>query len=101
MRGWRPIHTVGTILTVVGVGVILGSWYWAILSGGRLVSWTGVGGGPVILTHGLSQLAFPHAWSGPDGNEIKVSKRAEVGALVLGVLLGLASVFALQALVAR
>jgi hypothetical protein len=99
MRGWQPVHTVGTILTIVGIGVIFASWYWAIQSRGLLISWMGVGGGPVLLVRGLSQLVFPRAWVGPDGNEIKVTWRAEVGTLVLGLLLGLASVFAVKALV--
>jgi hypothetical protein len=59
MRGWQPIHTIGTILTIGGIGAISASWYLAIWSGGLLVSWTGAGGGPVILVQGLSQLVFP------------------------------------------
>ena len=54
-------------------------------------------GGPVIITHGLSMLIFPQCWSGPDGIEMVRSWRAAVWTFVLGLLLGFANLFAVDA----
>ena len=97
-RGWRPVH-VGLILTVVGLALIGVSWYVAVQTNGLLVRWESAGGGPFVLIHGLSQLVFPREWAGPDGNGIHISWRAEVVTLVLGLIAGVANLFAIKALI--
>jgi|SRR6516165_2238687 hypothetical protein len=97
MRKWQPIHTVGTILTVVGIGLIVVIWYLAVQTKGVFMSPTVANGGPVALVHGISMLAFPRVWSSPDGNEIATSGRAAGTIGALGLLLGIAHLLILEA----
>ncbi|MBM3995095.1 MAG: hypothetical protein FJ303_13220 [Planctomycetes bacterium] len=101
MRWWQPIYLIGTILTVGGIGGIGVSWYLAVWSKGVFVSEAGVGLGPVFLVQGIAMLVFLREWAGPDGNEINVNWRVEVATVVLGLLLGVANVFAVKAVVGR
>jgi hypothetical protein len=97
MRRWQPIHTIGAILTIVGVGIIFGTWYVAVDTKGVLLSSTGAVGGPLSLAHGVSMLAFPRVWSGPDGNEMAPGGRAEGIIGGLGLLFGITDLLILEA----
>jgi hypothetical protein len=94
--GWQPIHTIGTVVTLVAVGVIAGSWYVALLTRGAIVRWEIVGGGPVLLAHGLSMLVAPRGWSGPDGNDFRHHAPTELLTLAVGFLLGGLNILALK-----